>query len=127
MHTFFRFRIVRRRFSHHDDRGNKNETAGMTKNKNMARLRSSPPVLRPPMLLYAFTRTQSKNDILSRVYVCVCVCVFVSCVGRGIIRVYLSVFACYIGQICIIFTNFKTKKFKTYPKYPQIKYYFWTE
>ena len=32
---------MRRRFSHHDDRDNKNETAGMTKNKNMARLRSS--------------------------------------------------------------------------------------
>ena len=28
---------------HHDDRENKNETAGMTKIKNMARLRSSPP------------------------------------------------------------------------------------
>ena len=52
---FFRFGIVRRRFSHHDDRENKNETAGMTKNKNMARLRSSLPpplILRPPMLLY---------------------------------------------------------------------------
>ena len=43
-------------------RENKNETAGMTKNKNMARLRLSPPVLRPPMLLQPVT-VQNKLKI----------------------------------------------------------------